>query len=339
MKDGVRKKGWVVALLVLFIVGGLAFCGAAEQGESSTIGTTLYVDDDATCPGHGTLTAPYCKIQYAIDNATDGDDIKIASGEYDENIVVDKQLTLGWHGGDINGTDSGIPTINGGGTGVVVLIRASDVIVRELSITNSGKTDLDAGVYVSEGNTNVKILENEITDCYHGIWIKRTAAHDTTHEIRGNIIDNMVRQGILISLSDRNAISDNVVTNCGWYGIHLIDCWKNRVKGNVLKQNEYGLIIDVGVENEVELNTCEENNQWGFLVINAQKTVITNNDFLKNKQGQASWINCIGDKWYHNYWGRKMLYLHVVWGTLRGADMSVPWFKIEINSASSPNVP
>ena len=339
MRRTLLRKECAVALLILFCIGGFQYQVLADTLEPLNIGETIYVDDDAECPGHGTLSAPYCSIQYAIDNADDGDDIKVASGEYFENILIDKEITLDWHGEDINGTDTGIPIINGEGIGIVVIIRASDVIIKKCSIMNSGLTDLDAGIYVGEESSDVTILNNEISECYYGIWIKRYTVLETNHDIRGNIIDNIEEDGILLSLSDGNSIYDNIVTNCGLHGIQLLDCNENRIKENILQNNGYGLVVDVGIENEVELNTCENNTEYGLVVVNTQKTVITNNNFLNNDVGQATWINCLGDKWFHNYWGRPMFFLHIIGGLLRGADISFPWFKIELNPSSSLNTP
>ena len=54
----------------------------------------IYVDDDSECPGDGTINWPFCKIQYAIDNASSGDNIFVFSGTYYENIVIDKSVTI-----------------------------------------------------------------------------------------------------------------------------------------------------------------------------------------------------------------------------------------------------
>ena len=339
MNKNIVRKGYAAALLFLLCTAVLQFQVIGDTSEPLQTRETIYVDDDAECPGHGTLYAPYCSIQYAIDNVDDGDDIKIASGEYFEDILIGKEITLDWHGSDINGSDTGIPIINGEGIGIVILIRSSDVVIEQCSIINSGSTDLDAGIYVGEESSDVTILNNEITNCYYGVWIKRYSALETNHEIRGNIIDNIEQEGILISLSDSNSVYNNVVTNCGSHGIQLLDCNENRVKEHILQDKRFGVVVDVGMQNEVELNLCENNTEYGLVVVNTQKTVITNNDFINNGAGGATWINCLGDRWFHNYWGSIRFFFHIVWGSLRGADMSLPWFKIEINPASSPNVP
>jgi parallel beta-helix repeat protein len=323
-------------ICILFLEALIFPVGILTAAPTKTL-TTIYVDDDATPPGTGTISAPYTKIQDAIDNATNADIIAVASGVYNEHVRINKVVTLNWHGSDINGTDTGLPIIDGNGVGVVVKIDSSGVGITRFVITNSGKTDLDAGLYVTEESVNVKIIENEIAYCSYGIWIKRSDPVDTNHEIRGNKVSNMQRQGILISYSDANSIFDNIVANCASDGIYLFDCYKNRISGNILRNNTDGLVIDVGVDNDVEQNTCENNSQYGFIVVNTQKTVIKNNNFIRNKAGQALWINCFADKWYHNYWGIPKLGFKIVIGILRGADMSVPMFKLEFNPSPTLN--
>ena len=142
----------VIGIVVLFVGASVvpSICGSnGEMNNSSTIlQDDIYVDDDSPCPGSGTIEWPYCKIQYAIDNASNGDDVKVASGEYFENIVVDQELTLDWHGGDIIGNDTGMPVIDGGGVGNVICLteNASRVTITAFIIQNSGPLN-GAGIY------------------------------------------------------------------------------------------------------------------------------------------------------------------------------------------------
>ena len=119
------------------------------------------------------------------------------------------------------------------------------------------------------------------------------------------------------------------------HGIYFHDCNVNTVSDNDLRNNSYGLVLDVGVDNKIESNTCAENSQWGFVEINGEKNNIRDNNFYDNGVGQATWINSIGDRWFHNYWGRPAVFIHFVLGTIRGADIEIPFVKIELNPARS----
>ena len=94
-------KNWTLkcCLLILFL-SALLVVLAAGSGEAE--GKTLTVDDDGG--------ADYEKIQDAIDNATEGDVIRVWEGTYDENVVVvDKSMSL-------IGNESEDTIINGDGS-------------------------------------------------------------------------------------------------------------------------------------------------------------------------------------------------------------------------------
>ena len=81
------KKYLVISLLVLGISSIFMITGSAE---------TLWVDDDYHYPNDsdGSLSKPFVTIQSAINAADNGDIIKILSGTYNEDIVIDKSVSL-----------------------------------------------------------------------------------------------------------------------------------------------------------------------------------------------------------------------------------------------------
>ena len=95
-------------------------------GSGGAEGKTITVDDD----GKG----DYEKIQDAIDAAGDGDTIKVWKGTYEENVMVDRIVSL-------IGNGSEEVTVDGGGSGHVVNITADWVNMSGFSITRSGRTD------------------------------------------------------------------------------------------------------------------------------------------------------------------------------------------------------
>ena len=95
--------------------------------------TTLHVG--------GAGAGNYSKIQWAIDNASDGDTVFVYNGTYYENILVNKTINL--VGENKEGT-----IIDGGGFGDVVLVTADFCIMTSFCITNSGTNSYDAGIEV-----------------------------------------------------------------------------------------------------------------------------------------------------------------------------------------------
>ena len=62
----------------------------------ATVWATDWYVDIANCPGpgNGSQANPFCRIQYAITVAQNGDTIHISPGRYVENLTIDKDLTI-----------------------------------------------------------------------------------------------------------------------------------------------------------------------------------------------------------------------------------------------------
>lgn len=109
---------------------------------------------DASAQSTIVVPRDYPTIQAAIDNATDGDTIRIWDGTYYENIVVNKSVSL--IGNSTHGT-----VIDGSGSGDVVVLAEDGASISGVTIRNSGSGG--CGVKVLAGNcsiSNCRIVEN-----------------------------------------------------------------------------------------------------------------------------------------------------------------------------------
>ena len=86
----------ILTTFLLLSAGTLLLALTTQQSSAATI----TVDDDGP--------ADYSKIQYAIDNATEGDTILVKEETYYENVLVNKTVSL-------IGDGSENTTIDGGG--------------------------------------------------------------------------------------------------------------------------------------------------------------------------------------------------------------------------------
>ena len=95
------KTKIVYLLMALALVFGLL---AAVATPAGAVTFTWYVSVDGSNTNSGTGPEPenaWRDIQYAVDNASGGDTILVAAGTYNEDVTVDKNLTL-------NGAQAGV---------------------------------------------------------------------------------------------------------------------------------------------------------------------------------------------------------------------------------------
>jgi nitrous oxidase accessory protein NosD len=80
-------------------------------------------------------------IQDAINASNPGDTIYVYAGNYSENVIINRTITL-------IGNGTANTTINGSGNGDVVQITSAWVNIMGFNITNSGSSGNDAGIDV-----------------------------------------------------------------------------------------------------------------------------------------------------------------------------------------------
>ncbi len=200
----------LIALLVLIAVA----CDLTRA-------ETYTVDDD----GDG----DYYKIHYAVENATDGDTIFVKPGLYEENIVVDTQLTIAAETG-----------------------REGDVIVESRNV-------MDHVFYLTSDNVTINGLHvRNAANGRSGIYLDRV--QDCV--ISGNTMYNNT-DGLALWQSSHNTVSNNnVYQSTGWTGINVqMDCSFNVFSNNTVFSN-IGNGIYIGGDcnhNIIQWNTIHDN--------------------------------------------------------------------------------
>jgi len=173
----------------------------------------------------------YTTIQSAIDAAaSSGDIINVAAGTYAEHITIGKSL-------DLLGASKTTTIIDGGSSGVVITISASNVVVKGFTIENSG-TDIaaHAGI-VMAFVTGCTVENNIIQNSASGIALLSSS----NNFLKDNSISGSARYGIVADYypgnsthpSLANMFSGNVITTSGRDGIYLgQDADNNQITGN-----------------------------------------------------------------------------------------------------------
>lgn len=164
------------------------------------------------------MVTPVDSIQQAINNASDGDVINITGGTYYEShIIVNRTITL-------LGTDAEGTMIDGDGTtSAIFLVRANGVKIRNLTLQNTSNT---GGISIDITNFgSVEISGCVVKQCYQGISFVNSTNCVVT----------------------RNIIEDNY-----FYGIYLhSDSFYNRIFGNTIQNNTFGVNIDLANDQNV----------------------------------------------------------------------------------------
>ena len=213
-------------------------------------------------------TQEFSTIQAAIDNSTDGHHLIVNSGTYNENVLVNKTLTL-----EANGT----VTVSAGNTTMPVFnVTANNTQVKGFTITG-GKP----GIYLSGSNNT--ICNNVITsNGEEGIFLDSGSGNNT---ICNNVITSNGEEGIFLdSGSDNNTICNNVIANNS-YGIGLYGGSCNIICNNIITNNSYEGIYLLGSDNNTICNNTITNNQWGIYLFESGNNTICNNTITNNSYG------------------------------------------------------
>lgn len=276
---------------------------------------------------------PYTTIQDAIDNATDGDIVLVYSGTYNEEINIDKSLTVK----SVEGAE--VTIINAQEAQMGVLINGAETIATfdGFTVENYDSVGILAGAFSptwGDDPIEVHILNNIVyeprIDPPHNNNIQM--GDGTTGTIIGNEVSGAILEspdwsgsGILVAGSSNVLVSNNYVHNCEG-GIQIVG---------------YAEYRDApAVNNSIE-NNLVENNETGISVqMYSTDTIIRYNDVLNNDEGIA--VMAIDYSWEHSTpSGTKIHYNNIIgntsvissiWGSDNGevptekVDASLNWW-------------
>ncbi len=208
-------------------------------------------------------------LQEAINNAPNNSVLKLPSGTYLGNIIINKPLTI------IGKGDSVI--IQGEQKDSVVQITSSNVTLKNITIQGSGirLDNRDAAVKVSNAQ-NVKISGCKIQDALYGIDMGMVnnsiiennyiTSKDLEISLRGNALklfyssNNTLRNNeiynsrdVLLSYSHNNLITQNHIEKSR-FGLHFLKSNGNIIDNNHFTFNSVGVIFGGAKNTEVKNN-------------------------------------------------------------------------------------
>jgi parallel beta-helix repeat protein len=225
----------------------------------------------------------YPTIQEAINapETLDGHVIRVDAGIYPEHVTITKSISL-------FGEDKDVTIVDGGRTGTVIQIGASNVSIINFTIRNAGKIWYGAGYPDScvRGNsvTHVHIVHNILTDAAVCAWFYSSSFVNVSN----NVISNATSAGIIGYASSNITMHQNLVYNCGLMGLHLdgnsINC---KIANNTVTNCLEGIELERSAGNFVEGNRLIGNNV--SMVLNRCSGL---NVFRENNM-TSSWYNLI----------------------------------------------
>jgi parallel beta-helix repeat protein len=221
-----------------------AFSFVAIPGVQASPDTTYYVNATSGNDSYNNTQAqdpatPWKTISHAVTNATAGDTINVAAGTYDEQVVIDKSLTLQGEGDTTiikpsQGTANNFTLFSrkaGGGDNTAPIIVASEagsinVTIKDLKVNGSLVTSVPTGatkfvgiLYRGTGglidSVTVRNISNAGSNGGDALYLS-PLAETVTIEVTGCNISDYYKNGITANYAGLTAnIHDNTVTGLG----------------------------------------------------------------------------------------------------------------------------
>jgi parallel beta-helix repeat protein len=241
MKMIVSKKSRLMFIAFIFVFSSIIIIDlTVDIAKVASGSSTVYVGGSG--PGN------YTKIQWAIENASYGDTVFVHAGTYNENVKVNKSISL-------VGEDRDTTIIDGGENGYVVhAVFTSWFNITGFTIRGSGSTLVDAGIslfYVFNG----RIEYNNVISNYNGIYL---------------------------SNSDYINITNNDLSSNDDHTIYLAGSSNNSIQNNNVTNNDHGIYISHSSDNSVLYNNVSSNNFNGILFSQSSNITLTNNNVNQN---------------------------------------------------------
>ena len=225
-------------------------------------------------------------LQESIDNAPTGATIRLPSGIYNGNIVINKALTIVGKGEDV--------IIQGNGKGRVITVNSSHVALKHLHIRGSGNRmeNLDSAIELHHVK-HCEVSHCKITDALYGIdmnMVEDSIISDNTIRSKKNDI-SLRGDALKIWYAKNNLIQNNTIE---WTrDVTLTYAHHNTIKNNIFLHNRFGLHLSMSHNNSIRNNTFKYNSV-GILLMGVRDINITGNTILSSKG--AAGIAVVADK-------------------------------------------
>lgn len=226
----------------------------------SAAANVLSVSNDTGRP------ADFTTIQAAVAAANPGDEIVVKPGIYEENIVINKSISIVSESGNFSDTVVRAADVSQD----VFSIWANDVNIKGFGISDSNSAGIHVFEFIECHIENNKLFNNSC-----GIDMYMMSSSNT---LENNEISNCLA-GISIGGGMYNNLSNNSISNCS-NGISLFDSSVNVLENNKISKNIEGIYL-TGESNGNTLagNTVTLNEKSGLHIYETSNNLIYNNCF------------------------------------------------------------
>ncbi len=283
-RHGDRLRGPVACAAVAIIAAGGFAAPLAAPSFLSAAPATHYVASGES-------------IQDAINAAEPGDTVEVAAGTYNENVIIDKELTLrSSDGADVTTIDGG-----SGSSQIAILVTGSpsemtnvtNVSVEGFTVkTGESYASDERGIVLYYAN-DCLIRNNRAMNNWRGISLEGNTWENTisNNYMTGNMM------GVSLQYTSGDAVRYNTVVEGQW-GIYLNSASGTACHGNTIETDAIGTFIMSGSTNQIHRNIITGASQWGIAVGGGGSHYITGNTitgcgvgFYSEKVGQFVYYN------------------------------------------------
>ena len=215
----------------------------------------------------------YSTIQEAIYDAAPGDILRISNGEYNEEIIIDREITL------IGEAQSN--TIIIGSNNNVISINMDSVIVKNLTIKNNGNGYCGIKLKGLSSNSIMEciISNNKFINNGYGIYLD----YANENIIEDNIFESHDISAIYLRSSSNNFLMNNIINSNNGSAVNLDSSNDNVISNNSLNSNiNYGMLLQYSFKNTISYNNFSLN-KCGIFLESSSENILSNNIIDSNK--------------------------------------------------------
>lgn len=248
--------------------------------------TILYVNPqsgtDSSDAGKSQITA-FRSITYALQQATPGTVIQLASGRYNNesfplivksNIVLKGNESTKGEGVEIIGGDSYLsPTF--ARQNVTILAQDNSQI---LGVTITNPNSRGTGIWIESGQS---IIRNGtfVDSKREGVFVTGNASP----KIENNRFVNNDANGISVAKQAKGEIRNNIFVNTG-FGIAIGGNSTPIVSDNQIRGNRNGIVLTDSARPKLSFNSIEDNQDYGLVIIGLSEPYLDRNMFKGNQK-------------------------------------------------------